>query len=188
MILTGKYVTLRPLIPDDAALTQAWRTGGRAFLLNRGAQTVEEQARWIASRPFDPAREMNWIQELPDGTPVGMLSLEDIDLTHKRAQPAHFLIGEEAAVKGKPVAFEALSLVYSLAFDTLGLQKLWGPIASQNKKMIRFQEYLGFRPEGYLAMHYHIHDQWMGAMMVALLEPRYRIFTVPKLAALIGAK
>lgn len=186
MILNGRYVTLRPLGVNDAELTQAWRTSGRAFLLNRGAQTVEEQRAWIASRPFDPARELNFLQTLTEtGQPVGMISLVDIDLTHKRAEAAHFLIGEEEAVKGKPVALEAVKLLYELAFDTLGLTRLWGPVAEDNKGMIRFHLSFGYKEEARLPRHYFLNGRWQDAIFIGLTEETYRTVTKPKLEALI---
>src|SRR5664279_4973979 len=126
MILTSSNVVLRPLSVDDAETTQKWRTSPRAFLLNKGAQNVEQQKVWIASRALLP--EYNFVMEVA-GQPVGMISLVDIDLAHLR-------VGEEKAVRGIPVALEAVQLLYGMAFDKLRLRKLWGPIASENKQMI----------------------------------------------------
>ncbi len=182
MILQGKHVTLRPLTTDDAATTQGWRMSGRAFLLNRGAQSVEQQKVWIASRALLP--EYNFIMEVA-GQPVGMISLEDIDLAHKRAQPAHLLIGEPEKVQGLPVALEAVQLLYGMAFDKLRLRKLWGPIASENKQMITWQKFLGFEERGRLQGHYHLNGTWQDAVIVELTRERYDSITVPKLRSLI---
>ena len=50
-----------------------------------------------------------------------MLSLIGIDRVNAHAESARFLIGEEDAVKGIPVAVEAMKLLYALACDELGL-------------------------------------------------------------------
>jgi diamine N-acetyltransferase len=47
LTLHGEFVDLRSLRVEDAALTFAWRQGERAMLLNKGADTVEQQSRWI---------------------------------------------------------------------------------------------------------------------------------------------
>jgi RimJ/RimL family protein N-acetyltransferase len=186
MILEGQYVMLRPLTLDDAAITQKWRTSGRAFLLNKGAQSVAEQRDWIASRPWDLSREVNFIQLLRQTSqPVGMISLVDIDLVHHRAEPAHFLIGEPEVVKGKPVALEATKLIYNLAFDILGLHRVYGPIASENKGMLKFHLALGMKEEGRLREHYFLNGTWQDAVMVGMLEEEYRTKALPKLEALI---
>ena len=205
-VLKGKYVTLRPLTVEDAELTQSWRMSGRAFLLNKGAQTVEEQAAWIASRPFDPKREMNFVMVLspqpsvyatgaivPEELrrvpqPVGMISLVDIDLVHGRAEPGHLLIGEPEAVKGIPVVFEACKLLYELAFDTLGLHRLYGPIASGNGDMLTYHKYLGFTVEGRQRDHYLLNGKRHDAVMIGMLEDEYRTIALPKLNRMIGVE
>lgn len=188
MTLEGRYITLRPLAVEDAALTQRWRTGGRAKLLNRGAQTVDEQRDWIDIRP---ANEYNFIMVLTEtGQPVGMISLEDIDIVHRRAQPSHFLIGEADAVKthGSKVAFEAVKLIYRLAFDFLHLHRVYGPIASDNTGMLTFHKYLGMREEGRLRDHYFLNGKYQDAIMIGMLESEYRTVALPKLNALLGDK
>ena len=86
------------------------------------------------------------------------------------------------------MAFEALSLIYSLAFDTFGLHRLWGPIAEKNTKMLTLQRYLGFTVKARLPDHYFLNGEWQDAVYVGLLEERYRKVTAPKLRALIGGK
>jgi RimJ/RimL family protein N-acetyltransferase len=184
MILNGRFVTLRPLGVNDAEITQKWRTSGRAFLLNRGAQTVEEQREWIAARPL--GRELNFIQELTETSqPVGMISLVDIDLVHRRAEPSHFLIGEPDAVKGIPVALEAIKLLYHLAFDSLGLHRLYGPMSEENKEMLRFHLALGMKEEGRQRDHYFLNGHWQDAILIGMLEDEYRTIAKPRIEALI---
>lgn len=183
MILNGKYVRLRPLVPDDAAMTQEWRTGARAFLLSPGARTVAEQRVWIESRfGID---EYNWVQELADGTPVGMLSLIDIDRLHKRAESAHFLIGEPEKVQGIPVAFEAMRLLYDFAFDHLGLHKVWGMIASDNTEMLRWQTNMGMTHESTIREHYFLNDHWQDAYVLSITSEEYHSRARAKLDAMI---
>jgi RimJ/RimL family protein N-acetyltransferase len=178
----GEFVRLRPLKPDDAQITLTWRMGERARLLNSGAATVEDQARWIGSRPSD---EFNYVIELKEGAPVGMLSLVGIDLTNSRAESARFLIGDEEAAKGAPVAVEAMKLLYEIAFDELGLQRIHGLVAEPNTLMIKWQKYLGMREEGRLRRHYFIDGAFVDAIALGLLEDEYRRVTTPRMKALM---
>lgn len=180
----GRYVTLRPLRADDAALTLAWRLGARAGFLNRGARTEAEQVAWIESRP---ATELNFVIALADGRSVGMLSLIDIDLVSRRAETARFLIGEPDAVRGAPVAVEAMLLLYELAFDELGLHRIHGTVATPNHRMVTWQKYLGMREEGRLRDHYLIDGQWCDAVCLGLLETEYRTVASPRMRALLRA-
>ena len=180
--LRGDHVVLRPLTVDDAAMTLRWRMSDRANLLNRGATTVEDQAAWIAARP---AGEYNFVIELVSGEPVGMLSLVGVDTINRRAEPARFLIGEPDAVRGLPVAVEAMKLLYELAFDELKLHRVHGTIAVDNRLMIKWQKFLGMREEGILRQHYFIGGEYRDAICLALLEDEYRTVALPRMNALI---
>lgn len=183
-ILSGEFINLRPLVVSDAALTLAWRQSQRASLLNRGAENVEQQAAWIASRP---ASELNFVIELKDGRPVGMLSLTSIDRVNSRAESSRFLIGEEAAVQGVPVAAEAMLLLYELAFDRLGLHRVYGTVAGDNVRMIKWQLFMGMSQEGRLQDHYFINGHFQDAVCLGLLESNYRRVALPRLKAMVTA-
>ena len=182
--LSGEFVTLRPLVPADAELTLAWRQSERAINLNKGAQTVAQQAAWIASRP---ASEHNFMIVLKSGQPVGMVSLVGIDTEHRHAEPARFLIGEEEAVRGIPAAVEAVKLLYELAFDRLELLRVHGAVVSDNPLMLKWQKFLGMKEEGRLRQHYFINDHFQDAVMLGLLADEYRQAALPRMNSFIAA-
>ena len=180
--LVGQFVTLRPLRPEDAAVTHAWRLGDRARHLNGGAASVEDQARWIASRP---QAEFNYVIELKDGRPIGMLSLVEIDLANRRAESARFLIGDEAAARGVPAAVEAMSLLYELAFDRLGLERIHGVVEAGNPLMVKWQKYLGMREEGRFRRHFLMEGEFKDAIALSLLADEYRAVALPRMRTLM---
>jgi diamine N-acetyltransferase len=181
--LRGDFVTLRPLRVDDAALTFGWRSAQRARFLNSGARTVEEQAGWIAGRPDS---EFNYVIELTDGRPVGMLSLIAVDRANRRGEPGRFLIGEEAAVQGIPAAVEAMKLLYGLAFDELGLVRLCGIVVAENTLMTKWQKFLGMQDEGRLRNHFFMDGRFQDGIFLGLLVDEYRTTTLPRMNALIA--
>lgn len=180
----GEFVDLRPLRVEDAALTHRWRGSARAANLNRGAQSVDAQAQWIASRPAD---EYNFIIALKDGQPVGMVSLIGVDPEHLHAETARFLIGDEGAVRGIPVAVEAMKMIYELVFDELRLKRAYGTIASNNVLMMKWQRFLGMREEGRMRSHYFINGQFQDAVWFGILEDEYRHVALPRMNSLIAA-
>lgn len=182
--LVGEFANLRPLRVEDAEMTFRWRHDDRAKLLNSGAPTVEQQARWIAARP---PGEYNFIIETKQSRPIGMLSLTEVDLVNRRGEPGRFLIGDEEAAKGIPAAVEAMKLLYELAFDGLGLRRVFGTVASDNARMIKWQTYLGMVEEGRLRDHYFIDGRFQDAVVFGLLEDEYRRKTLPRLRGLIAA-
>ena len=183
-LLEGEFVNLRPLQVDDAELTLRWRRAQRAKFLNAGAATLEQQAAWIADRPVS---EYNFIIELKSGHPVGMLSLTDIDATNRHGEPGRFLIGDEEAAKGMPVAVEAMKLLYELAFDLLGLVRVCGIVAQNNHLMLKWQKYLGMKEEGRLRNHLCLAGQFQDGIFIGLLVEEYRKITVPRMKVLIAA-
>jgi len=180
--LTGEFVTLRPLRVEDAALTHQWRLSARARRLNGAAASVEDQARWIASRP--PA-EFNYIIELADGRAIGMISLVNLDRANRRAESARFLIGDEDAAQGAPAAVEAMKLLYELAFDRLGLERVYGVIEEHNPLMIKWQKYLGMTEEGRFRRHFLMDGEFHDAIALSLLADEYRAVTLPRMQGLI---
>lgn len=180
--LIGDFVSLRNLHDDDAALTLGWRSSERASMLNAGANNLDEQLEWIKARP---ANEHNFIIQLINGLPVGMLSLVNINLVNRHAETARFLIGEEEATRGIPVAVEAMKLVYTFAFDELNLVRLFGTVASGNSLMIKWQKYLGMKEEGRMRNHYFIDGKWQDAIILGLLVDEYRTQSLPRMNALI---
>jgi RimJ/RimL family protein N-acetyltransferase len=182
--LSGEFVTLRPLVPADAELTLSWRQGERAINLNKGAQTVAQQAAWIASRP---ASEHNFMIVLKSGQPVGMVSLVGIDTEHRHAEPARFLIGEEEAVRGIPAAVEAMKLLYELAFDRLELLRVYGAVVSDNPLMLKWQKFLGMKEEGRQRQHLFINGHFQDSIMLGMLADEYRKSALPRMKMLIAA-
>jgi diamine N-acetyltransferase len=182
--LEGEFVNLLPLQVSDAEMTFRWRRAQRAKFLNQGAVSVEQQAAWIASRPFT---EYNFIIELKSGRPVGMISLTNIDLTNRNGESGRFLIGDEEAVKGVPVAVEAMKLLYELAFDQLCLVRVCGTVADNNNLMIKWQKYMGMKEEGRLRNHLCQDGQFHDAIFLGLLVEEYRQTTLPRLNTLIAA-
>lgn len=182
--IKGEFVNLRPLTENDAGITYAWRNAQRARLLNMGASSIEQQAEWIRSRPLS---EYNFIIELKDGNAIGMLSLVGVDQRNRHAETGRFLIGDENAAKGIPVAVEAMKLIYELAFEKLDLVRIYGTIADTNRLMVKWQKYLGMKEEGRLRNHYFIDGKWQDAICLGLLVNEYRNYSIPRMNALIAA-
>ena len=181
--IEGEFVNLRPLKASDAELTYNWRHAARAKFLNQGAASVEQQASWIASRP---ASEFNFVIELKNGHAVGMVSLTGIDSINQHGESGRFLIGDEDAVKGAPVAVEAMKLIYELSFDQLGLIRICGTVAADNHLMIKWQKYLGMKEEGRLRNHLYLGGQFQDAIFLGLLVDEYRKITLPRMNFLIA--
>lgn len=182
MVLKGTLATLRPITLDDAEITFNWRQSDRAKMLQRGAQTVEQQSAWIASKLAMP--ELNFIIEYLDRA-VGMIALHDINQRHKSVQLGRLLIGEEQWVGKAPVAFEAEMMLCDYAFDVMKLHKIYGDVMEDNHGMLKTRMYLGYKQDGILRHHYIYDGEYKNTVAVSILEDEYRSVCRPKLAQLI---
>lgn len=182
-LLTGKFIDLRALEESDAELTLSWRNSERARYLNAGAQSVDQQRKWISARPKN---EYNYIIQLKNGQSVGMLSLVDVDRFHLRAETGRFLIGDEESVRGIPAAVEAMSLLYDLAFNRLNLQRLYGTIPVHNTRMIKWQKFLGMKDEGRLRSHFVDKNGPHDAVTLGILRDEYLEVFTPRAKALMS--
>lgn len=183
MILKGSMTTLRPITVEDAEITLKWRLSPRARLLQRGAQTVEEQRAWINTKL--QSKELNFIIEYKKKS-VGMIALHDINSLHKSVQMGRLLIGEEEFVGKAPVAFEADLLLCDYAFDVLKMHKIYGDVLEDNHAMLKTRFYLGYNRDGILRDHYCYDGIFKNTVAVSLLENEFKIKCRPKLVQLIS--
>lgn len=170
MILEGKYVTLRPLQPEDAARTLAWRNSKRAKFLNRGSQTVEQQKNWIETSR--KCGNLDFIME-HNGEPVGMISLYDINTRHNFCEMGRLLIGEPVKVGVKPVVFEAERLILDYAFNDLGVHTVIGDVVSGNKKVVKLREYLKWHFDGIRPEHFFMDGLYYDQILISLTLEQY---------------
>ncbi len=182
MVLTGIITTLRPITIDDAEKTLGWRLSSRAKMLQRGAQTIEEQASWISNKLNTD--ELNFIIEYK-GKSVGMVALHDINDIHRSAQMGRLLIGEEEWVGKAPVAFEADLMLCDYAFNVMKMHKIYGDVLEENHGMLKTRLYLGYKHDGVLRDHYFFDGVYKNTVAVSLLEDEYWAACRPKLVQLI---
>lgn len=119
----------RALPADDDALADILHKEARATLLD--------------------GRHLHWtIVGAQDEQPVGMASLAEIALQHRRAE---FIVGVRGAATG--AALEASLLALEFGFRTAGLQKIHATIYGGNDYALTSATHLGFREEGRLRRH-----------------------------------
>jgi len=180
--IAGEYINLRLLCKNDAEITLRWRQSDRASLLNKGAESLKQQAQWILARPES---ELNYIIETKDKKPIGMISLIAIDKVNRRAESARFLIGNREVAKGIPAAVEAMKLLYEIAFYELKLLRVHGLVVQSNQPMLIWQKYLGMKQEGILRSHFVFNGVVQDAICVGILAEEFEEVALPKMKLLI---
>ncbi len=169
-VLFGNIVRLRILREQDAEITFRWRHGERAKYLNRGAATIEEQRNWILRNA--ESGDKNFVIEF-QGSPVGMISLVDIDNTNHSCSTGRLLIGEEETVGNAPVVFDAEKALLDYAFEELNIHSIYGPVMGTNTGVLKLRRYLHYQQAGVYKDHYFVDGKYVDAILFSLLKDDY---------------
>lgn len=170
MILKGKIVTLRLLEESDAELTLKWRLSDRAKFLNKGAQTKEQQEEWI--RTSAKRGDLNFIMQYNQRF-VGMISLYEINNTHKSVIMGRLLIGEPETVGSAPVVFEAERLVMDFAFEELKMHSIYCDVVASNVGVNNLRRILQWHKDGVIKDHFCIGGKFVDAVLYSVLCDDY---------------
>jgi [ribosomal protein S5]-alanine N-acetyltransferase len=172
--LHGQRVLLRRVRPGDEADRLACGRDADAVRMYGGdADTVrpftaEDARRWYASQLEQPH---GWVMEV-EGRCIGSLRLHSIVRTDRRARLA---IGiDDPMLRGRGIGTEAIRLVLSYAFDTLGLHRVDLRVLEYNERGIACYEKCGFVREGIERESALVGNVWYSDVMMAILEQEYR--------------
>ena len=159
--LAGTGVRLEPLDlrhADDLAETtydpETWRYHGVGDLTTRAALEA-----FIVSIQDEPARGIGLnfaIVSLASGRAVGATALWDVSLSHHRAEIGRTWLHPETRRTG--VNTEAKLLLFTHAFETLGMVRVQLKTDSRNAVSRRGIERLGAVYEGTLRAHMILHN------------------------------
>lgn len=154
--LIGPRVRLRLLTAADLSLTRAWRNQDHIrkwFLTSRIISTKQHTA-WFAAYADtdtdfvfiidarDERNERNAAAELY--TPVGQMSLYNIEWDQKQAEYGRLMMGEADAA-GRGLAKEATQLLLAYGFEELGLEEIRLETFSHNTTAIGLYQACGFQ-------------------------------------------
>jgi aminoglycoside 6'-N-acetyltransferase len=79
-----------------------------------------------------------------------------------------------AAYQGKGYAFEAAKVMLGLAFDTLGLHRVYAELDPRNAASIALCLRLGMRPEAYFVEHMMFKGEWADTGIYAILDREWK--------------
>jgi len=149
--MTGRYVTLEPLLPDHAgALYACSRDEGVWEYLAYGPfSSVDEYAAWIAENIA--AGDPQFYAVLAGGEPRGVLSLLRIDAANGVAEIGH--IWYAPSIQRTAATTEATYLVARRVFDECGYRRFEWKCNDLNAPSRRAAERFGFAYEGTFRQH-----------------------------------
>jgi RimJ/RimL family protein N-acetyltransferase len=155
--LTALDVRLEPLDARHLERTLAWVNDPElSRLLDRALPvTATEHEQWFRGLS-DRADCRYFAVETSEGRHLGNVWLWNIDRRHRRAE-ARIVIGDPAGTD-RGIGTQALGLLTTFAFDSMGLHKLYAYVLAFNLRAKRAFEKAGFQIEGLLRA-----DRWSDA-------------------------
>lgn len=146
-VITGRIVDLHPFSPEFAADIARLRNQEKAryFLSQNFEITPENQLAWMrlyADRPD----EINFVAVNKSGAVVGTFGMYNYQ--NGTMELGRLVFDLDKVKGGVPYALESAILVFDLAFDYLGLEKLIATVREDNHSLLKFGQTLGFRQTG----------------------------------------
>ncbi|MDH4202565.1 MAG: GNAT family N-acetyltransferase [Phycisphaerae bacterium] len=170
--ITADHIRLRPLNEEDMILKVKWYNDPavRKTLVVDEIFELDKTINWFHSLSANDYRADFMVESL-DGVPIGITGLIDIDRRNKTAQ-CYCVIGEKD-FWGKGLGTEIHSVLFQWGFETLGIDKIWAHIRTNNPAIFRVVEKLGFQIEGTLRQDAIVDGQRIDLYHIGLLRSEF---------------
>ncbi|WBB71721.1 GNAT family protein [Micromonospora sp. WMMD1128] len=173
-MLTGRIVGIRPMEVDDLRFLAdlANHPGVRNFVGGwEWPISPDAQAEWFQSSQRDPRTRRLTVTDGPNGEPLGLTGLWDVDWHNRGALTAIKLMPGRAP---KGAGSDAIKLIMAWAFYDVGLRRLHSTILAFNGPSYgAYVRRCGWRVEGREHESVFRGGQWHDLLRVAALRPDF---------------
>lgn len=169
LCLSGEKVTLKALTEDHTPLVVKWRNRPEVYknLYSHTQITMESHLNYYHKQVL-PGHCVQFIIYVNAGDyPVGSVFLKNLD-THNAKAEFGIFIGEDVA-RGMGYGSEAARLILEFGFKSLGLNRIYLSVLSNNLAAIRSYRNAGFIQEGLLRQDFRLDDEYVDVMLMAIL-------------------
>lgn len=162
-------IALRLVRSDDLETIRHWRMMPdiTRYMYSDPQISSVDQRRWF-DQLCKSTKDMAWIIQADLDGPLGLLTLGDIDTTHRRCNWAYY-IAEEAG-RGKGLAKTLECNIADFVFETLSLNKLWCEVLAFNDRVVSIHEKFGSKVEGTFRSHIQKNNEWHDVIRMGLLK------------------
>ena len=101
---------------------------------------------------------------------LGTISLKDINDKHKRAE---YAIALRESASGKGIGYKATMAILDIAFNELGLNRVYLNVFPENKRAIALYLKCGFKFEGEFRQHVFIRGEFRNLKWYGILRDEY---------------
>jgi len=174
--IEGEKVSLAPLVAEDAKTCYEWFVNPeiRRFVSSHTLpNTFEKSKSFIEEMNVSNDDVLLGIFTRPDGEYIGNIALHGIDRDNRNAFfgivigfPGHH---------GKGMGTEAVKLLISYAFSSLGLNMIFLNVFADNARAIRSYEKLGFKKCGTLPQGFRREGEFVDCLIMAVLASEFKV-------------
>ncbi|MBH9576136.1 GNAT family N-acetyltransferase [Inhella proteolytica] len=136
---------------------------------------------WRAKRPPHEVRRRDWLVQGPQGRPLGLAALVDMDFGNSRAE---LLVGLPGVPRNLSLGLQATLAAMQFGFERLGLAKLVSHVYADNLEAQANTLHLGFVQEGLLRAHIQTSAGPVNLYVNGLLRDEYAAH--PKLRKMLA--
>jgi RimJ/RimL family protein N-acetyltransferase len=183
--MIGKHVALTPVTDEDSQQLFAWINDRNLVRLHGPFKPVDKASheQWMQQARADNGRTVMAIREAASNRLIGLLQLVNGHNIHRSIE-LRIRIGA-AGDRGKGLGREAVELAVQHAVDTLGVQRVFLHVFSDNAPALAAYEAAGFVPEGVMRKAAFIEGEWKDVIIMARLAGSTSGFTEVEFQTLI---
>jgi RimJ/RimL family protein N-acetyltransferase len=175
MTESASTVALRAVEPADLAFLQALANDPevRSNVVDWDwPLSLAGQQEWFPSTLSDRTTR-RFIVETPDGAPVGMTGLWDLDWRNRIALTG-LKLGGTTDVRGKGYGTSAINAIMDFAFLDAGLNKLYATVLADNaRSLAAYVRKCGWTEEGRLRQHAWRGGRYVDLVQIGILRSEY---------------
>lgn len=166
-------IKIRKITENDTDNILKWRNDRHVvdFFIDRDVLTRETHINWLKNYVETGKVAQYIIYDEADKKDIGCVYLRDIDHKNKKAEYGIF-IGEKDYM-GKGVGYDALRQLMGVAFNELGLNKVFGRVLQYNTASYNLALKVGFKQDALLREDVIIDGEAVNVYILSLLKKEW---------------
>ena len=174
MVIKGDKVTLRHVRLSDAERFVKWLTDPKVYQYLQAQNrhlTLKKEKEWI-KKSLKEKTDKRFAIETLDKVHIGVVSLERVEVKHKRATLGIF-IGEKS-YWNKGLGTDAARTILKYGFEKMKLHKVELDVFGYNPRAIKVYRRLGFKKEGVKREHNYHRGKFWDVYHMSILDREWK--------------
>ncbi len=164
-------IKLRRIQENDLEMIMKWRMSPEVtkYMYTDPHLDIKQQRLWY-QKVKDDISTSYWII-IYNGSPIGLVSLNNIDYKNKRCSMGHYIA--EVSYRGKGIWSAIEYNLYNYIFYEVNLNKLYFEMLSFNENAIDLHKKLGCEIEGVLKQHICKNGQFLDVVIMGMTKDKW---------------